>query len=86
MPMRIDVSSVEVLVDGGSRPGRIVTADGKLAAILVHVSAADQGRPSARAGWYLEAGFGRCSALLTRSPEPFASERDALLWVSAQVD
>ena len=84
MASSIDTSNVDVLVDGGSSDGRLVMAGGKLAAVLVRVSAAEISDTATEGGWFLEAGFGPCGALKVPVPEVFSSEREALLWVETQ--
>lgn len=80
----VDTSTVEVLVDGGSSDGRLVMAGGKLAAVLVRVSAAEVSDTATEGGWFLEAGFGPCGALKVSAPGVFRHEADALRWVEAQ--
>ena len=82
----IDSNRVEVLVDGGSSDGRLVTAGGKLAAVLVKVTAAEVSDTAIEGGWFLEAGFGPCGILKTQPPDIFRSEDEALLWVERQLD
>ncbi len=81
----IDSNRVAVLVDGGSSDGRLVMAGGKLAAVLVRVTAAEVSDTATEGGWFLEAGFGPCGLLRTPAPEIFRSEGDALLWVERQL-
>lgn len=80
----IDTSQVEVLVDGGSSAGILVTTGGKLAAVLVRVSAAEVSETATEGGWFLEAGFGPCGNLKVTAPDVFLSEGDALRWIEIQ--
>jgi hypothetical protein len=75
---------IEVLVDGGSSEGRLVSLRHKLVAVLVRVSAAEAGTGGG-GGWFLEAGFGPCSILKTQAPDVFRSEDEALLWIEHQL-
>lgn len=77
---------VEVLTDGGSTGGLLVMAGGKLAAVLIHVRADETGEDEGTDGWYVEAGFGPCSILVTLPPQVFADEQAALNWVAHQID
>jgi hypothetical protein len=85
MPDIIDSNQVDVLVDGGSSDGRLVTSGGKLAAVLVKVTAAEVSDTATEGGWFLEAGFGPCGILKTHQPNVFRSEGDALQWVERQL-
>ena len=84
--MQVQVTShfLQVLIDGGSRRGKMIMADDKLAAILVPVGPTEHGGNQAVGGWYLEAGFGPCSTLRVLAPELFESEAMALDWVARQ--
>ena len=85
--MGVSVTSrpLQVLVDGGSRLGLMILADGKLAALLVPVEVAEDGGHHGPGGWYLEAGFGPCSALSVLPPAWFETEAVALEWVAGRV-
>ncbi len=66
----ISFQSMRVLIDGHDSDGRLVLADGQLAAVLVRLDGehhtTDQGK------WHLEAGFGKCAV----------APSDTLLWGS----
>lgn len=81
----IDTNRVDVLVDGGSSDGRLVTSGGKLAAVLVRVTAAEVSDTATEGGWFLEAGFGPCGILRTPTPDIFRSEGEALRWIERQL-
>lgn len=83
--LQITTSPIEVRIDGGSSPGKLVVVDGKLSAVIVHLSPAD-GEGVAAEGWFLEAGFGPCGPLLVTPPGVFATEAAALEWISRQVE
>ena len=85
MPESIDSNQVAVLVDGGSSDGRLVMVGGKLAAVLVRVTAAEISDIATEGGWFLEAGFGPCGVLRSAPPDVFRSEGEALLWVEQQL-
>lgn len=84
----ITIEPIQVLIDGGSRDGRIVLADGSLAAILVSVTSEEAGQEERNmaTGWFLEAGFGPCSGLLTVPPPIFPTIDDAQRWVRAALE
>jgi hypothetical protein len=77
----LETRSVDVLTDGGSRIGVLVLSKGKLAAVLIRVDGRETGRPGSDGGWYLEAGFGPCGALMTLQPEVFPQQWQALDWI-----
>jgi len=77
----LETQSVEVLTDGGSKTGVLVLSGGKLAAVLIPVTANEAGRPDSTGGWYMEAGFGPCASLVTLQPDVFAQQRQALEWI-----
>ena len=81
----IDTSRVDVLVDGGSSDGRLVMTRGKLAAVLVRVTAEEVSDTATEGGWFLEAGFGPCGILMTPQPDIFRSEGEALRWIERQL-
>jgi hypothetical protein len=81
MVATITTSTIDVLVNGGSSTGRLVIAGGKLAAVLVRVTAAEVSATAVEGGWFLEAGFGPCGALKVSDPGVFRNESDALRWV-----
>lgn len=81
----MESSRVDVLVDGGSSDGRLVMAQGKLAAVLVRVTAEEVSDTATQGGWFLEAGFGPCGILKAPPPEIFPTEDDALRWIERQL-
>lgn len=81
----MESSRVDVLVDGGSSDGRLVMAQGKLAAVLVRVTAEEVSDTATQGGWFLEAGFGPCGILKVPPPEIFPTEDDALRWIERQL-
>lgn len=72
---------VAALAGTGDR-GCLVLSDGQIAAVLVRIEAEDElqdgSGTTATAGWFLEAGFGRCAA---RVLPLFGSLAEALAWV-----
>jgi hypothetical protein len=82
----ITLQTIPVLTDGGSREGRLVMADGDLAAVFVTVTPEEAGSASPGTGWFLEAGFGPCSSLLAVAPPIFASLDEAQAWVREMLD
>jgi hypothetical protein len=76
----LTLQPVEVMTGSHDQDGRLVFADGQLAAVLVHLD--DPVHEDERGGWFLEVGFGPCS----RSHQPvFGSLEDAETWVQEQV-
>ena len=73
----VPVASAGYGASAGER-GCLVFLQGRLTAVLVHISAGVEA-DDAPAGWFLEAGFGRCAQ---GSPPPvFGTLREALTWV-----
>ena len=68
-------------VDTGSddREGRMALVDGRLVAVLVHLSASHE---TDSGMWFLEAGFGRLSG---HSPAPFADLDAAQAWIMGEL-
>jgi hypothetical protein len=60
-------------------------ADDHLVAVFTVVSPAETGEEDADGGWFLEAGFGPCSAILTTMPPIFATIDEAQSWVHERV-
>lgn len=81
----LSASRVDVLVDGGSSDGLLIMAGGKLAAVLVRVTAFEVGDTATEGGWFLEAGFGPCGILRSSTPDIFRTESEALLWIDRQL-
>ena len=84
----LTLQPIPVLADGGSRDGRLVLADGQLVAIVVKVTADETASAGERSttGWFLEAGFGPCSALVAVAPPIFPSLDEAQAWVRETMD
>ncbi len=66
----ISFQSMGVLIDGHDSEGRLVLADGQLAAVLVRLDGEHHTTDLGK--WHLEAGFGKCAV----------HPSDALLWGS----
>jgi hypothetical protein len=83
----IKFEPMEVLTDGGVSDGRLVLANGKLIAVLVHVMPSEMELSAiSPEGWYREAGFGPCSDLATGSPPPlFNSLEEARGWIEQRI-
>jgi hypothetical protein len=79
----IDITLQPIPVMAGSRDheGRLVLADGQLAAVLVRLS--DEVHGEERGGWFLETGFGRCDG--TEHPV-FESLDEAEAWVRRRIE
>lgn len=77
------LQALDVLNDGGKREGYLVLANGALAAVLIAVTEEDTG---GGAGWYVEAGFGPCSALRVLDPPVFPDLADVADWVHRQIE
>jgi len=94
MPVRSDptitLQSISVLSDGGSHEGRLVLVGKDLVAVFAKVTAeeAEENAGSRRqtGGWFLEAGFGPCSILMTVSPSVFPTLDQALDWVRERLE
>lgn len=83
----ISLQDISVRSDGGSHEGRLVFSDGDLVAVLSKVSAEETpGGGMQTGGWFLEAGFGPCSILMTVSPAVFPTLDHATTWVREQVE
>jgi DNA-binding NtrC family response regulator len=74
----VSFTEARILVDGGIRIGQMAHMHGCLAGVLIPVSGDETG--DGAAGWYLEAGFGSCSALMTSTPNAFADLPAAADW------
>jgi CheY-like chemotaxis protein len=72
-----------VLVDDGFRVGRSAFSGGKLAGVLIPVTAEEHGQSAG--GWYLESGFGPCSGMGGATPPVFNDLNDAGAWLSARI-
>jgi hypothetical protein len=81
----ITFQPISVMTDGGSRVGQLVMADDHLVAVFTVISAAEVGEGGTEGGWFLEAGFGPCSAILTTRPPIFPRIEEAQSWVYERV-
>ncbi|WP_243369185.1 hypothetical protein [Microvirga solisilvae] len=78
----ITLQPISVLSDGGSHEGRLVFSGNDLVAVLTRVSAEETaGGHNGNGGWFLEAGFGPCSILMTPSQPVFPTLEKAVEWV-----
>jgi hypothetical protein len=81
----ITLQPISVMTDGGSRLGQLVMANDHLVAIFTVVSAEEAGDGRADNGWFMEAGFGPCSTLLTTMPPIFPDFEAAQAWICERV-
>jgi hypothetical protein len=81
----ITLQPISVMTDGGSRIGWLVMADDHLVAVFTVVSAEEAGNGMDDGGWFLEAGFGPCSTIMTTPPPIFTDFDAAQVWVSQQI-
>jgi hypothetical protein len=83
----ITLQPMSVLADGGAHEGQLVLADGQLVAVFTWVTPEETiGGEERAGGWFLEAGFGPCSILLSATPQVLASLDDAVTWVRGRLD
>lgn len=83
----ITLQPMSVLADGGSHEGQLVLADGKLVAVFTWVTPEETvGGLDRAGGWFLEAGFGPCSGLMSATPPVLATLNEAVTWVRTQLD
>ncbi|MET0526850.1 hypothetical protein [Microvirga sp. P5_D2] len=83
----IILQSVSVRSDGGSHEGRLVFSGKDLIAVLARVTAEENaGSQTGNGGWFLEAGFGPCSILMTTRPSVFLTIEEAISWVQERLD
>ncbi len=83
----IRLQPVSVLSDGGSHEGRLVFSGADLVAVFAKVSAEENaGSLRQTGGWFLEAGFGPCSILMTRRPSVFPGLEEAVAWVRERLE
>ena len=85
--LNISLQSISVMSDGGSHEGRLVFSDADLVAVFAKVSAEENadGR-NGNGGWFLEAGFGPCSILMTHQPPVFPILEEAIAWVRERLE
>jgi len=77
MTYDITFQSIPVLIDGSDTEGKLILADGQLAAVIVRLDSSSHA--SEHFGqWYLEAGFGKCA---TSHPPMFKTPGQAGEWV-----
>jgi len=76
----ITLQPIPVMTGSQDHEGRLVLADGQLAAVLVRLS--DEVHGEEQGGWFLEAGFGPCDG-----PEHpiFESFDEAEAWVRRKI-
>jgi hypothetical protein len=83
----ITLQVISVMSDGGTREGRMILADGHVVAIFTQVTVEDTAGDEHRAeGWFLEAGFGPCSNLMTITPPIFDTLEQAVEWVCFRLE
>jgi hypothetical protein len=71
MPVDISFRPTRVLIDGHDSEGKLILADGQLAALIVRHNG-EHHAPEHRGCWHLESGLGKCAVsemLLFRTPE-----------------
>ncbi|MPR13098.1 hypothetical protein [Microvirga tunisiensis] len=68
---------MRVLIDGHDSEGRLILADGQLAAVIVRLDG-ETHAPEHKGLWNLEAGFGKCAV---RTVPPFKTPEEAGAWV-----
>jgi hypothetical protein len=86
MTHEIILQPVSVMTDGGSQEGRLAFVGEDLIAVLVRVTASETaGGERHTEGWFLEAGFGPCSSLMTVAPPVFATLDEALQWIRGKL-
>jgi hypothetical protein len=83
----ITVQTMSVMTDGGSHEGRLILSGQDLVAVFSRVTAEENAAgATGTGGWFLEAGFGPCSILMTRSPSVFRTLEEAIVWVQTRLD
>ena len=80
MPPALTFRPVQVATGSDDQEGRLVLADGRLVAVLVHLAGAEH--KELRGGWFLEAGFGSCAV---PAPDVFPTIEDAEAWIGEQL-
>ncbi|HEX2054777.1 MAG TPA: hypothetical protein VHJ78_13770 [Actinomycetota bacterium] len=80
MPPPLTYRPVRVATGSDDEDGRLVLADGRLVAVLVHL--AGEEHKELRGGWFLEAGFGCCAV---PAPGVFPTIEDAEAWIGEQL-
>jgi hypothetical protein len=83
----ITVQTMSVRCDGGSHEGRLILADQDLVAVFSRVTAEENAAgDTGTGGWFLEAGFGPCSILMTTSPPVFQTLEEGIVWVQERLE
>jgi hypothetical protein len=83
MSHQITLQPMRVLIDGFDSDGRLILADGQLAAIIVRLDA-EHHTPDLRGQWHLEAGFGKC-AVVPADTLMWDTPQDAAAWVKEKL-
>jgi hypothetical protein len=77
MPVDISFRPTRVLIDGYDSEGKLILADGQLAALIVRLDG-EHHAPEHRGWWHLEPRLGKCAV----SPAPlFKTPEEAGDWV-----
>ena len=83
----ITVKTMSVRSDGGSHEGRLILSGQDLIAVFTRVTAEENAAgKTGSGGWFLEAGFGPCSILMTTRPSVFRTLEEAIVWVQERLD
>lgn len=83
----ISVQTMPVLSDGGSHEGRLILSGPDLVAVFSRVTAEENAAgDTGTGGWFLEAGFGPCSILMTTSPPVFQTLEEGIVWVQERLE
>jgi hypothetical protein len=83
----ITLQAMPVMADGGRHEGQLVLADGQLVAVFTCVTPEETaGGQEQAGGWFLEAGFGPCSSLISAAPPVLADLEAAVSWVRTRLD
>jgi hypothetical protein len=78
---------MSVLSDGGSHEGRLILSGQDLVAVFSRVTAEENAAgATGTGGWFLEAGFGPCSILMTTSPPVFRTLEEGIVWVQERLE
>jgi hypothetical protein len=82
MPFDITFQSLPVLIDGHDTEGRLVLANGQLAAVLARLDGGHHSHEHS-GKWNLEAGFGKCA---DNHAPVFDTPEEAGEWVRRKLD
>jgi hypothetical protein len=77
MALDISFQPIRVLIDGHDTDGRLILADGQLAAVVVRLDGSIH-NPEHKGLWHLEAGFGKSDV---RELSLFRTPEEAGAWV-----